>query len=86
MWESRRDFQRVWEGWKAGFMVFHAFHTLSFPWPVFRVARAADDPYPAHVDVRIGDSLVQMRDESFRTGAPTSHHSRLIGHLVSDRT
>ena len=33
MWESRRDFQRVWEGWEAGFMAFHAFHTLSFPWP-----------------------------------------------------
>jgi len=38
MWESRRDFQRVWEGWKAGFMAFHAFHTLSFPWPAFRPA------------------------------------------------
>src|SRR5271156_6288204 len=35
MWESRRYFQRVWEGWKAGFMAFHAFHTLSFPWPAF---------------------------------------------------
>ena len=35
MWESRRDFQRVWEGWEAGFMAFHAFHTLSFPWPAF---------------------------------------------------
>jgi hypothetical protein len=23
----------VWEGWKAGFLAFHAFHTLSFPWP-----------------------------------------------------
>jgi uncharacterized protein YbbC (DUF1343 family) len=34
MCESRRDFQRVWEGWEAGFM---AFHTLSFPWPAFRV-------------------------------------------------
>jgi hypothetical protein len=34
MWESRRDFQGVWEGWEAGFMAFHAFHTLSFPWPV----------------------------------------------------
>ena len=34
MWESRRDFHRVWEGWKAGIMAFHAFHTLSFPWPV----------------------------------------------------
>jgi len=36
MWESRRDFQRVWEGWEAGFLAFHAFHTLSFPWPAFR--------------------------------------------------
>ena len=36
MWESRRDFQRVWEGWEAGFMAFHAFHTLSFPWPASR--------------------------------------------------
>src|SRR5580658_10128967 len=33
IWQSRRDFQRVWEGWKAGFLAFHAFHTLSFPWP-----------------------------------------------------
>ena len=33
MWESRWDFQRVWE---AGFLAFHAFHTLSFPWPAFR--------------------------------------------------
>jgi hypothetical protein len=33
MWESRRDFQR---GWEAGFLAFHAFHTLSFPWPAFR--------------------------------------------------
>ena len=23
----------MWEGWKAGFLAFHAFHTLSFPWP-----------------------------------------------------
>ncbi len=36
MWESRRDFQRVWEGWEAGFLAFHAFLTLSFPWPAFR--------------------------------------------------
>jgi hypothetical protein len=35
MCESRREFQRVWEGWEAGFMAFHAFHTLSFPWLVF---------------------------------------------------
>src|SRR5882757_1206298 len=38
MWESRRDFQRVWKGWEAGFMAFRAFHTLSFPWPAFRPA------------------------------------------------
>jgi hypothetical protein len=35
---SRRDFHRVWEGWEAGFMAFHAFHTLSFPRPAFRSA------------------------------------------------
>jgi len=34
MWESRRNFQRAWEGWEAGLM---AFHTLSFPWPLFAV-------------------------------------------------
>ena len=39
MWESRRDFQRVWEGWEAGIMAFHAFHTLSFPWPAFSPGR-----------------------------------------------
>jgi hypothetical protein len=27
MWESQRDFHI---GWEAGFMAFHAFHTLSF--------------------------------------------------------
>ena len=31
MWESRRDFQEEWEGWETGFMVFHAFHSSSFP-------------------------------------------------------
>ena len=25
----------MWEGWKAGFIAFHAFHTLSFPWPAW---------------------------------------------------
>jgi hypothetical protein len=39
MWESRRDFQRVWEGWEAGLMAFHAFHTLSFPWPAHRAVK-----------------------------------------------
>ena len=36
MWESRRDFQRVWEEWEASIMAFHAFYTLSFPWPALR--------------------------------------------------
>ena len=47
MWESQRDFQRVWEGWEAGFMAFHAFHTLSFPWPAFRAANAVLADMPA---------------------------------------
>jgi hypothetical protein len=47
MWESRRDFQGVWEGWEAGIMAFHAFHTLSFPWPVFRPAML-DKPICRH--------------------------------------
>jgi hypothetical protein len=34
------DFQRVWEGWEAALMAFHAFHTLSFPWPVFAESRS----------------------------------------------
>jgi len=42
MWESRKDFQRVWEGWEAGFMAFHAFHTLAFPWPVLPGDRGQD--------------------------------------------
>jgi hypothetical protein len=35
MSESRRDFQGVWKGWKAGFLAFHAFHTPAFPWLAF---------------------------------------------------
>jgi hypothetical protein len=36
----------VWEGWEAGFMAFHAFHTLSFPWPAFRAAGAGETDVP----------------------------------------
>jgi hypothetical protein len=52
MWESRRDFQRVWEEWEAGFMAFHAFHTLSFPWPAFRSSNAVqtDIPPPSSIN------------------------------------
>src|SRR5271156_6252700 len=64
MWESRKDFQRVWEGWKAGFMAFHAFHTLSFPWPALPgdldqsaaplgpIHRARHDRYRARLSMR----------------------------------
>src|SRR5277367_6202197 len=38
MWESRRNFQRVWEGWEPGIMAFRAFYTLSFPRFAFRPA------------------------------------------------
>ena len=50
MWESRRDFQRVWEGWEAGFLAFHAFHTLSFPWSVLLgdLDKSATLPGPIH--------------------------------------
>jgi uncharacterized protein YjlB len=41
MWESRRDFQGVGEGWKAGFMAFHAFHAPAFPWLAFGRRRYA---------------------------------------------
>jgi hypothetical protein len=40
MWESRRDFQEEWDGWEAGFMAFHAFHSSSFPSLVRRLAEA----------------------------------------------
>jgi hypothetical protein len=31
MWESRRDFQGVWEEWEENFIAFHSFHTPPFP-------------------------------------------------------
>jgi hypothetical protein len=53
MWESRRDFQRVWEGWEAGFEAFHAFHTQSFPWPAFRAANAGQTDMPPPSAIRL---------------------------------
>lgn len=35
MWESPKNFQGVWEGWKDGFTAFRAFHAPSFAWLVF---------------------------------------------------
>ena len=31
MWESRRDFQEEWEGWRTRISGFHAFHSSAFP-------------------------------------------------------
>jgi hypothetical protein len=44
MWESRRDFQEEWEGWKAGIWAFHAFHSSSFPTRASATARSARTP------------------------------------------
>ena len=41
MWESRGDFQRVWEGWKASSMAFHGLF--------FRAASVLDKPKCCHV-------------------------------------
>ena len=41
----------MWEGWEAGILAFHAFHTLSFPWPVF----ARQCWISRHANVCIGD-------------------------------
>jgi hypothetical protein len=53
MWESQRDFQRAWEGWKAGFLAFHAFHTLSFPWPALETrigkSKLPTAPFPGEL-------------------------------------
>ncbi len=75
MWESRRDFHRVWEGWEAGFMAFHAFHTLSFPWPALGFVSSWKtshwpEPQFRHVEfaefdfAEVGDS---SRKGNFRT-------------------
>jgi hypothetical protein len=65
MWESGRDFQGVWEGWKAGFLAFHAFHTLSFPWPALE---------------RVSQSHYSSRRPVLGTGT-TCPKCRLSGHV-----
>jgi len=47
MWESPKGFPKSVGGWEAGFMAFHAFHTLSFPWPAFRTANAGQTDMPS---------------------------------------
>jgi hypothetical protein len=66
MRESRRDFQRVWEGWEAGFMAFHAFHTLSFPWPE-RGIEVAEACFGGN-----GDTPSSHLKSYMRTGRPFS--------------
>ena len=39
----------MWEEWEAGIMAFHAFHTLSFPWPAFSPVDAGFTPTSASV-------------------------------------
>jgi hypothetical protein len=43
-----KGFSKEREGWKAGFLAFHAFHTLSFPWPALetRVAQSQSPQRP----------------------------------------
>jgi len=63
MWESRRDFQGVWEGWKAGVLAFHAFHTLSFSWPVLET-RFTSSQFAAKALYWEQESLVRDADST----------------------
>jgi hypothetical protein len=79
MWESRRDFQRVWEGWEAGFLAFHAFHTLSFPWPAFRPGDAGFTATSTSAMSRTGKEVFVLIvvDECFGDFAPIHRGSFL---------
>ncbi len=66
----------MWEGWKAGFSAFHAFHTLSFPWPAFR---PGDAGFAATSSSAIGRThkevfVVIVVDESFDDFALIENH------------
>jgi hypothetical protein len=60
MWESRRDFQGLWEGWKAGFLAFHAFHNLSIPWPALET-RFTKSQFPRRPDLGTGTTCARWR-------------------------
>jgi hypothetical protein len=58
---------------EAGFMAFHAFHTVSFPWPVFRTAML-DNQFAAGQSMRstrhemlIGTPRLSMSGHSARS-------------------
>jgi hypothetical protein len=38
----------MWEGWKAGFLAFHPFHILSFPWSALECAFKERTENPFH--------------------------------------
>ncbi len=83
MWESRRDFQGVWEGWEAGFLAFHAFHTPSFPWPAFRpgdVSLAATST-SAIGRIREEAFVVIVVDECFGDVAGINRAAQSLTHL-----
>lgn len=78
MWESRRDFQRVWEGWEAGFMAFHAFHTLSFPWPAFSPAMLDEQLCLCHPAQSAKPQRTARRDQMTpRRGALVARMARM---------
>jgi hypothetical protein len=80
MWESGRDFQRVWEGWKAGIMAFHAFHTLSFPWPVFRAASVCNQNASMRRGHYIDRTLIPTQHTSM-SALTINHEKRYAAHV-----
>src|SRR5271154_6729598 len=74
MWESRRNFKRVWEGWEPGIMAFHAFHTLSFPRSAFRPA-ILGEPVRHPVRLRLhqrSGAAFPRRDRSTKSAASSA--------------
>lgn len=66
MWKSQWNFQRVCEGWKAGFL---AFHTLSFPWPALeKRVRESKLPIPF-----LGNSSVSGQKSTCPKGRLRDH-------------
>jgi hypothetical protein len=86
----------VWEGWEAGLMAFHAFHTLSFPWSAFRAAGAGetDVPPPSAIcrtpsEMLIGTSslVIESIGDSLthRDYEPGYLHVRVAGYTATCR-
>jgi hypothetical protein len=53
MWESRWDFQGVWEERKTGLLAFHSFHAPAFPWLVFDRIKAGIAERGVRLDRRL---------------------------------